>query len=92
MLTKSMECLRETPGMSPTVTVPILNLHRSCVSAVLVQGEVDPHRVRSGVVGGGSLGCRGHWELGGWQAEEQSSVRLATLSADWSLEYLLAKD
>ena len=92
MLTKSMECLRETPGMSPTVTVPILNLHRSCVSAVLAQGEVGPHQVTSGVVGGGSLGCKGHWELGGWQAEEQNSIRLATLSADWSLEYLLAKD
>ena len=92
MLTKSMECLRETPGMSPTVTVPILNLHRSCVSAVLVQGEVGLHRVRSGVVGGGSLGCKGHWELGDWQAEEQSAIKLVTLSTDWSLEYLLGKD
>ena len=42
-------------------------------------------------MGGGSLGYKGHWELGGWQAKEWNSVRLATSSTDWSLEYLLGE-
>ena len=92
MLTKSMECLRETLGMSPQSLSPILNLHRSCVLAVLVQEEVGTHWVRSGLVGGGSLECQGLWELSGWQAEEQSSARPAPPSTDWSLGHLLGKD
>ena len=90
------EVLRSGVGENQTLSrqtlSPVLSLHRSCVLAVLVQGEVGTHWVRSGVVGGGSLLCKGHWELGVWQAEEQSSIRLATLSTEWSLEYLLGKD
>lgn len=82
---KLLVCHPQSPSL-------ILNLHRSCVLAVLVQGEVGTHRLRSGVVGGGSLGYKGHWELSGWQAKEWNSIRLATLSTDWSLEYLLGKD
>lgn len=34
------------------------------------------------MVGGGSLGCQNLWELGGWQAEEQSSKQAGT-SEHW---------
>ena len=78
--------------MSPTVSVPHPEPAQVLCLAVLVQEEVGTHWVRSGVVGGGSFLCKGHWELGVWQAEEQSSIRLATLSTEWGPEHLLGKD
>ena len=72
---KLLVCHPQSPSL-------ILNLHRSCVLAVLVQGEVGTHWVRSGLVGGGSLVCKGLWDLSCWQAEEQNSARQAPPSTD----------
>ena len=44
--------------------------------------KAGAHGIRAGVVGGGNLGCKNLWELGGWQAEEQSSKQAGT-SEHW---------